>query len=190
MIVIVMGMSKSGTSLVSKTLHHSGINMAPRCLGNYAKSTYEDPRIQKLLTKMVGVDKLRSLWLPTSIDVSDKIINAIKKYIASRSGDWGCKQPYMTLCYHIWKKYLPKHIAIGIKRSQEGLIQHYTKRGKSWAQQPNRDKILRVQNVHNIIMESHGIPIIKFEDFIKKGPIVLEKIIGRKLKDVRDGKKH
>ena len=181
MIVVVMGMSKSGTTLVSKTLHESGINMYPEKTGDYKHSKYEDPEAIKILMKMIGVDRLQSLYIPEKININDKIISEIKKYIASKKGDWGFKQPYTTLCYKVWKKYLPPHIAVGIKRTPKGLLSHWEKRHKK----VNKDRVLIVQSVYNELMKSYGIPVINFEDFLKRGPRVLQDIVGIYLKDVR-----
>lgn len=182
MIVIVMGMSKSGTTLISKTLHESGINMYPGKTGNYNHSKYEDPDCIEILLEMFNQDRLKSLYIPHKIKFTSKIQGDIKNYIASKKEDWGVKQPWLTLCYPEWKKFLPEyHIAIGIKRTFEGLISHWHKRNKNI----NIEHLRIVQNIYNLKMLSYGIPVLSFEQFIKNGPIKLEKIISRKLKDVR-----
>lgn len=182
MIVIVMGMSKSGTTLVSKTLHESGINMSPGKTGNYNQSKYEDPKIIKILLKMFNSDRLKSLYVPQNIIINQEIENEFKKYIESKTGDWGFKQPWITLCYEEIKRFLPKnHIAIGIKRSFEGLLNHWHKRGKK----VDVDHLRLVQNIYNIKMIEYGIPVLSFEKFLENGPVELEKILNRKLKDVR-----
>lgn len=184
MIVVVMGMSKSGTTLVSKTLHESGINMHPASTGNYKQSKYEDPAIIKILFQMFGTNKLQSLFVPDNITFNRKIKDQIKSLIINREGDWGFKQPWLTLCYPEFKSILPTHKVVGIKRTYKGLISHWTKRERN----PSPDfkkKIKFVQDLYNKKMELYGIPVISFEDFLENGPVKLEEIIGRKLKDVR-----
>jgi hypothetical protein len=176
-----MGMSKSGTTLVSKTLHESGINMHPGKTGNYKQSKYEDPAIIKILLQMFETNRLQSLFIPNKIKWTRKIRDQIKRVILHRSGNWGFKQPWLTLVYPEFKNLLPPHIAIGIKRSFKGLVSHWTKRGRK----VNEKKLYTVWNLYNMKMELYDIPVISFEYFIKHGPGQLEKVIGRKLKDVR-----
>lgn len=183
MIYIILGMSKSGTTLVSKTLHESGIDMNPGITGNYAKSKYEDPEMVKILLKMFRTDRLKSLYIPKDFLFDKKIEAMILRFIDDRKNkkDWGIKQPWLTLCYDLIKFYFPEHITIGVKRSFEGLLSHWTKRKKNIDQY----KVRRVQDHYNKIIDKHNLPVVYFEDLIKNGPKSLEEIIGRKLKDVR-----
>jgi len=187
MIVIVLGMSKSGTSLVSKTLHDSGIDMRPKKIGSYQeKCTYEDQEAVQILKRMMGNNILQSMYLPTELNMNNKIARSIKKLVSSRRGSWGIKQPWMTLCYHLWKPYLPPHIVVGVKRTPEGLLSFWTKRNKM----VNEKEVLHVQSYYNKIIDDLKIPVVLFEDFIVHGPVVLELILKTKLKDVRDNRNH
>lgn len=176
-----MGMSKSGTTLVAKTLHHSDINMSPAKTGDYKQTKYEDPFIIKILLEMFQTNRLQSLFIPDKIKFTPLIQHRLKDYFSNKNGDWGFKQPWITLCYPEFKKVLPEHVVIGIKRSPDGLISHWAKRRKKI----DTVELLRVQKIYNELMYSYGIPILEFEHFIKYGPVELEKILRRKLKDVR-----
>lgn len=182
MIVLVLGFSKSGTTLVSKTLHESGINMHPGKTGNYNQSKYEDPEAIKILLQMLRVDRLKSLYIPDKIFFNAGIKKQIRTLINNRSGDWGIKQPYLTLCYQEWQSLLPPHICVGIRRNFEGVKSHWTKRGKKI----DEKKLYRVWKLYNTYMEMDKIPMISFEYFINHGPGQLQRVIGRKLKDVRE----
>ena len=189
MIILIMGFSKSGTTLTARTLDAAGINFRPeKKRAGYPSCPYENLQGCQICMEQIGIKKKRSLFLPTEIKDSKKIL----PYIQMRSKqdrEWGFKFPYLTFVYNIWKKYLPKdYIAIGLKRSPKGLLKHYGQRNNYTSEKSQ--KILTIQEHYNELMDSYGIPIIQFEDFIKKGPTVLEKIIGRKLPDVRDGGKH
>lgn len=188
MIVIVLGMSKSGTTLIARTLHHSGFDMSPVHTGGYALTKYEDPAMIKILQKMLQVDGLPSLYLPETIIWNNDIKKDIKKYLKTKYGDWGVKQPYLTLCYELIRPLLPEHIVVASKRSQEGLLHHYSK-GKK-LNKGRAKHILKVQAYYNEIIDRLNIPVVNFEDFLNKGPSVLAKIIGRKLVDVRDKRSH
>lgn len=184
MVCVVLGMSKSGTTLVSKTLHESGINMNPGVTGNYAKSKYEDPEMIKILLTMYQSNRLRSLYYPQTFLWDKKVENMIHKFLKRQENkkDWGVKQPWLTLVWDVFRIYFPENtIVIGVKRSFSGLISHWTKRGKNI----DRYKVQRVQNHYNKIIDKHKIPVVSFEKFLQEGPKQLEKIVGRKLKDVR-----
>jgi hypothetical protein len=184
-----MGMSKSGTTLAARTLDAAGINFRPEHKrAGYPACPYENLPGCKICMQQIGADRKRSLFMPEKIiDLPEKI----KQYIKIRSKqdkEWGFKFPYLTFVYPYWKKYFPEHIAIALKRKPAGLLKHYAK-GKHLCID-RQNIILKVQAHYNKLIDSYNIPVIQFEDFIQRGPIVLEKIIGRKLPDVRDGKKH
>lgn len=191
MIYIIMGFSKSGTTLTARTLDADGINFRPeKKRDKYPQCPYENLLGCKICMEQIGIEKKKSLYLPKEIKDSNKI----KSYIEMRSKqdpDWGFKFPYLTFVYSIWKKYLPKeHIAIALKRTPKGLLSHYNRKGRINLSKEKNRIILNAQTHYNDLIDSYNIPIIQFEDFLKHGPIVLEKIVGRKLPDVRDGKKH
>lgn len=191
MIVFIMGFSKSGTTLTARTLDAAGINFRPeKKRDKYPKCPYENWEGCKICMDQIGIDKKKSLYLPTKIKGSDRI----QDYIEMRSRqdpNWGFKFPYMTFVYPVWEKYLPKdHIAIALKRTPRGVLSHYSRKGRIKLSKEKKRIILNVQSYYNKLIDSYNIPVIQFEDFIKHGPIVLEKIIGRKLPDARDGKKH
>ncbi len=189
MIVMIMGMSKSGTTLTARTLDAAGINFRPeKKRAGYPACPYENLEGCKICMEQIGINKKKSLYLPTKIKDSNKIAPYIKMR-SKQNIEWGFKFPYLTLVYDIWKKYLPAdHIAIGLKRTPEGLLKHYGRRNGYTHKKST--EILKIQDYYNKLIDIYGIYIIQFEDFIDKGPVVLEKIIGRRLPDVRDGKKH
>jgi len=186
-----MGFSKSGTTLTARTLDAAGINFRPEKKRNkYPQCPYENLAGCKICMEQIGIDKKKSLYIPAVIKDSNKI----KPYIEMRSKqdlDWGFKFPYLTFVYHKWKNYLPEdHIAIALKRTQKGLLSHYSRKGRIKLGKNKRKLILKAQSIYNDLIDYYNIPVIQFEDFIKRGPVELEKIVGRKLPDVRDGKKH
>ncbi|KKN63335.1 hypothetical protein LCGC14_0502830 [marine sediment metagenome] len=191
MIVMILGMSKSGTTLAARTLDAAGINFSPeKKRADYPSCPYENLEGCRICMEQIEIDRKKSLYYPTKIKDSTRIVSYIKMR-SKQDRNWGFKFPYLTFVYHIWKKYLPEdHIAIALKRTLEGLLWHYSKKGKIILTENKKQTILNIQEKYNNLIDNYGIPVIQFEDFINKGPIVLEKIIGRKLPDVRDGKKH
>jgi hypothetical protein len=194
MIVMILGFSKSGTTLAAKTLHEVGVNMGNVTTGKYPGSPYEDPDGCAVIMKSFGIEKKQSLFIPSEINYNaTEILNYINMR-SSQSKNWGFKFPYLTLVYGEWKKYLPEHIAFAMKRKPKSLLTHYT-RGKQYKKE-FAEKVFTAQKIYNNLIDLYDIPVIWFEDFLRDGPIHLEKIIGRKLPDMRnyegrgDGRKY
>lgn len=185
MIYIVLGMHKSGTTLVAKTLHESGVNMGVAEGGDYPKFKYEDKRVNDIKNDILynGM-KVKSYELPVSCNNKSY---AIAGYIEQRQGEgnenWGIKIPDMLMCYEQWRLLLPEHTLIGIRRSYEGVLAHYMKRRNP----PNEQQIKKAYQIYNNLLDifiPHG--IIDFDELLKQGPVLIEKASGLTgLKDVR-----
>lgn len=189
MTVFILGFSKSGTTLAARTLHEAGIDMMPGCTGSYPACPYENWEGCKLIMDSFGIKKKKSLFLPTDVNFDPVFLKEYIDFRSRRSKEWGFKFPYLTLVYEDWKFYLPKdHIAIGCKRTPEGVLSHYT-RGKKKYNKASAERIFAVKKVYDDIIDSLDIPVIWFEDFLKNGPGELEKIVGRKLPDVREARR-
>lgn len=193
MIVIVLGMHKSGTTMVAKALHKTGVDMAPATEGTYDESKYEDPAFAKINHMILRRGQKRySLDLPDLDNMrDDKAVRLeIKKYIKSRGeGSWGAKHPDTTLTYPIWRKYLPVHFAFGIYRPMGKVIEHYMKNQPNKVQ-GNVEKIITAYNTYNNAMMKYNIPIFHYEELLQKGFWPLNDYLGMKLEDVRiKGKK-
>jgi len=197
MVVMILGFSKSGTSLTAKTLHDAGISFGEVTTGDYPASPYEDPEGCAIIMKSFGIEKKQSLFIPEKINHN---IAAIRDYIywrGQRSTNWGFKFPYLTMVYDEWKKHLPPdHIAIALKRKPESPLTHYTRNRKDYKQE-SAEKIWAAQKVYNDLIDSFNVPVIWFEDLLKNGPIEIERATGIKnLKDFRnyngkgDGRKY
>ena len=184
MIVVVLGFHKSGTTLVAKTLAAAGFDMGAECEGAYPKCKYEDPRAKQIALDILFDGRRRkSLDLPTSYHEKRE---EIREYIDAREyeaagRDWGFKVPDLTLCYSLWRQLLPKHLVIGIRRSLEGVLAHYSRRRNP----PDPAMIKRAWFYYNYYLCGDRIPTVHFEDIIENGIEPIETIIGRRLPDVR-----
>jgi len=187
MIVIVLGMHKSGTTLVAKTLHESGINMGVSESGDYPKIKYEDSRVAKITKQLLyGQQKRHSLELPPNSELTDNSLNEMYNYVKMRTNNWGFKFPDVTLCYDAWKMVLPEgHIAIGVKRDRKDIVAHYKRRKRH----DHSEKVINlVIDYYNSYLDQYKVPTMQFEDYINNGPGCLEDILGIKLKDCRRSK--
>ena len=96
MIVVVMGMSKSGTTLTARTLDAAGINFRPeRKRAGYPACPYENMEGCKICMEQIGIAKKRSLYMPVEIKDNKKILPYIKMR-SRQDTDWGFKFPYLT----------------------------------------------------------------------------------------------
>jgi hypothetical protein len=123
MIYVVLGMHKSGTSLVSSTLHHSGIDMGNDLEskeGEYDK--YERKSVFLVNQEILGSEGVFSLniEMPAVLKVTEEqrsrmisIVQACEEQFTH----WGFKDPRTCLVYPLWADVLPKHNLIVVYRS-------------------------------------------------------------------------
>jgi hypothetical protein len=192
MMYVVLGMHKSGTSLIAQTLHESGIYMGNGFDGEYPHCKYEDKDAANIIKMFLyGRAKRLSTEVPILPDqLNPMTIGDFNTYlyanmISNRNGDWGFKFPDFTLCYHLFRDLLPEHMAIGVHRDLDGVLAHYAKTRSK----PSPSLVKRAYMEYNKWLFCADIPVIKFEDYLRDGPEHLSHIIGRELKDCRR-KKH
>lgn len=124
MIYVVLGMHKSGTTLASQILHHSGIHM-----GNHLENgvtydqgnQYEREESWRLNEDILQARQVRSIHIGAepSLQLSPlqqarmrHIINSCEQQYSH----WGFKDPRTCLVYPLWASELPEHRLIVIYR--------------------------------------------------------------------------
>lgn len=134
MIYIVLGMHKSGTTLVAQTLHHSGIQMGDSFdkSAGYRDNKYEWREPFLINLDLLGVDEQNYFSLdnyepfesiaPTAIQERMRSLISLRE---STSTDWGFKEPLTCLTYGPWSRNLPPHKLIGVYRSPSQVLKHY-----------------------------------------------------------------
>lgn len=133
MIHVVLGMHKSGTTLVSHILHASGIAMVDEEvpeIGYDAGNTWERDVPRRLNHQMLQSDAVYSLNIrrPPGHRGRQPPWNAMRQEIAtctSRHADWGFKDPRTCLTYEHWARVLPPHSLIVVYRTAEEGWAHY-----------------------------------------------------------------
>lgn len=134
MIYVVLGMHKSGTSLVSEMLHKSGINMGnfDESLGYDSENHYE--RWESFILNLAMLNSRvceHSLNLTNVINPSDlagNIMRNLSNFIIKMNEihkNWGFKDPRTCLTYGIWKENLSPHKIIFIYRHPAEVWLHY-----------------------------------------------------------------
>ena len=134
-VVVVLGMHKSGTSLVSEILDRSGIEMIEHssALG-YDEGFHHERRATSEINKdLLHARDLHSLETIRKIDpdcADPEPRGAAERFIASmaeRRVDWGFKDPRTCLTYDLWRNLLPPHKLICVFRDATEVLQHYTR---------------------------------------------------------------
>lgn len=124
MIYVVLGMHKSGTTLVSQILHHSGVNMGDNIDDNvtYDKGNkYERESSLRLDMNILNVKDFYVLDLKTPDPLRlqpehRERMRAIIKQCNLNYSNWGFKDPRATLIYPLWAEELPEHKIIAVFR--------------------------------------------------------------------------
>lgn len=124
MIYVVLGMHKSGTTLVSQILHHSGVNMGEGVAsgGSYdGGNQYERESTWRLNEEILQARGVRSIHIdpPERVSLSQEQRARMRQIIdrcRRRYADWGFKDPRTCLTYPVWAEELPEHRLIVIFR--------------------------------------------------------------------------
>ncbi len=207
MIYIVLGMHKSGTTLLSTMLHKSGINMGEGfSVGTYdTGNQYERDEVYQLNLKLLGSkdDQTLKLKAPANwmLSVSEK--NEMQEVVDCceekyEGIDWGAKEPRTCLTYKLWQEVLPKHKVIGIFRRPEQIWPRY--RWKGW-----RRRYVNLywawlflnrwyeynEGLIDAVNENESI-VIEYQEFMTDGALLdqLSVFTGRKLLDERRASMH
>ncbi|MCB0208062.1 MAG: sulfotransferase [Anaerolineae bacterium] len=133
MIYVILGMHKSGTTLVSQMLHHSGINMVDALEAgvSYDQGNKYERQSAKNLNEAIldcrGVESI-DIAVPDALELTDEHRTQMQEIIrqcTDKYGTWGFKDPRTSLIYPLWASQLPEHKLIVVYRSPDELWQRY-----------------------------------------------------------------
>lgn len=142
MVTLVLGMHKSGTSLLAELLHRSGIAMgdlaAEGSAADYdAGHKFEDAQVQAVNKGLLGFGESYRLP-PGPLRPNAEQRAAMQALVAAREArgeDWGFKDPRTVLTYTAWQDVLPPHRILAVYRHPGEVWGHYRKhgpRGRPW----------------------------------------------------------
>ena len=208
MLYIVLGMHKSGTTLVSEILHKAGINMVE--VYDETKDYYHGNKMERQGTReinhqLLGSAKLSSLDIPlNSLIHNDQHLAQMRKTISeaeSNHDEWGFKDPRTCLTYQIWNKVLPPHKLIIVYRHPFYVAKHYIRNYKEYqmkAKGIRGYKALKIWKGYNKILldliKSTNRPtiVLNFDDMLRDIDSMkpLFNFIGRESHDYRFLKKN
>jgi hypothetical protein len=117
-------MHKSGTTLVSQILHHSGINMGGHVANGISYdqgNQYERECTWRLNEEILQAQDVRSIYIntPERLRLSTEQQARMRRIISECSqayAHWGFKDPRTCLVYPLWATELPEHKLIIIYR--------------------------------------------------------------------------
>lgn len=133
MIYVVLGMHKSGTTLVSQILHHSGINMddeLDESVSYDGGNKYERQSILHLNMEILGLEDyqvidFRSPTMPSATADQQRQMERIVADCTARYEEWGFKDPRTCLTYPLWAEALPEHRIIIVYREPSQLRKRF-----------------------------------------------------------------
>jgi hypothetical protein len=137
LIYVILGMHKSGTTLVAEILHHSGINMVEgtdTCLSYDQGNKYERKTTAALNRAILDtkpfIDGFSSLDLPApkTLRDTDELRARIRLLVEDLDrtyGYWGFKDPRTCWTYPVWASELPEHRIIVIYRTPDEIWPRY-----------------------------------------------------------------
>ena len=196
-------MHKSGTTLLARALHESGIAMGQEFSAGmgYERCKYEARWVQEINDNILGVDRQRlSLHVTSKLlprgEISNDIKERMKQGIAKNQLhylDWGFKDPKTVLTYDIWKEYLPDHHLVCVYRDPVEVWKRY-----SGSKQLSRSYLpFRVWCDYNQLIIKHARKAEKGQAILLNFDRLLSEtgewnrfsnFTGIKLKDIRDAK--
>ncbi len=201
MIVVVLGMHKSGTTLVSKLLHHAGINMVEK---EQPESYEADAFYERELTfdmnlDLLGISPDHVLHIPRPAQLSmtesqKQQMQVIIDTNDQRHTDWGFKDPRTCLTYSAWEQMLPPHKLVMIYRPIDDIWHRFQYRGKRFWRNWTRAMSLvkrwcdHNQSLLDILKTTECETILLSYTGLTRGDTDyhrLEQFIGRKLIDQR-----
>jgi hypothetical protein len=203
---IVLGMHKSGTTLVSKLLHNSGIDMGDFSEDlDYGKCKYEREEFKALNKRLLRLPNKSPLHIRNPLRAEDlseeelREMQCVVSQVDAQGTDWGTKDPRMCLVYQAWKPQIGEHRVIGVYRHPTEFWYHlrrqYTRKGKYWWQ-----KMLACYR-SILTWDSHNREVLKAVRQTEDGAILLhfarlvgedrevarlEEFAGRPITDVRE----
>jgi hypothetical protein len=134
-VVLVLGMHKSGTSLVAQILHRSGVAMGDPAEtdGNYDHGVFcERTAVRELNQEILGFgDPAHLSRPPCPLLLREETRERMRRLIRgldATGSSWGFKDPRTCLTYGLWEPELPLHDLVLVYRSPGEVWSHFRRR--------------------------------------------------------------
>jgi hypothetical protein len=134
-VLIITGMHRSGTSLVARFIHHSGIDLGESMLGANPGNRYghfEDEEFLEFHRQVLKRNFGHNWQAPGPPRLSDDEARKGRELIARRAGkaDWGWKDPRTSLFLDFWDRFLPEAHYLFMVRHPLSVIDSLARRDK------------------------------------------------------------
>ncbi len=197
--VIVLGMHKSGTTLVAEMIHRGGTPMyAGEIDPRYDEGIkYERLLCQELNRHVLGrrPDDLESLKNWPLQPLSEHDLGRLSDEVGTQS--WGFKDPRTIFTYPEWRRVFPDCINISVYRSHREVVRHFCKR-KPWHLLRMRRALLSWLEYNERMLEhlredkaaARRAVLVRYEDLMAQSEFLslLESSLGVSFFDARDPK--
>jgi hypothetical protein len=128
MIYIVMGMHKSGTSLMARLLHKSGVDMGEGLFlgadhinqeGYYENVEFTRNNQNLLISAGGNWDK--------PVEVNEPTLETERTVERNKKGIWGWKDPRTAFTFECYRPYLDKFVLVFMKRDKQAVVESMEK---------------------------------------------------------------
>jgi hypothetical protein len=142
--LIILGMHRSGTSLLANWLYQCGFNLGDEILGSgngNSEGHFEDMEILRLHEQILQENSLNyKVTKPKFLNYSEKSIDQAKNlFDAKKRNDcWGWKDPRTCLMMDIWNQVIPTYNTIVIYRDFTQVVDSFLRR--------KHNSILKIKN--------------------------------------------
>lgn len=189
MIYVVLGMHKSGTTMISEMLHESGINMVDNRqadVGYYDGNKMEREAFVDINHALLQSRGVYSLDIDTTISIErptpniERRIESLISDCNDRYGDWGVKDPRACITYPVWRRYLPEHRLIYVFRNPIDVAHHYYRLVDGLRKWRDFHKSLESWKRYNELALDHirtsGQPsiVVDYDDYLSPGSSLAE----------------
>lgn len=193
--IIVTGMHKSGTTLISEWLHNSGIKMIdhfplPNKLEYSVGNQFERLSFLNLNNYILQMRNKSSLHLPQNIiRINDNLLDAFHSVRDYQKGNWGAKDPRICLLLEEYIRIFPESEFIFVFRNPMEVARRYSKTNKI-----NIFKSLKTWLVYNesildfIASHKANYSIIEYGELLKgeKTKLIISKLYNLDLNKFRN----
>lgn len=133
MTYLIIGMHKSGTTLIAESLLRSGLNLGYDMDAgsvSYSASKGESPALRALNAMLLGSNKSQSslsLQPRDTGSLNRETLRCMSDFLERQAAyaDWALKDPRLALTYEYWKPMLPPHKLILVVRDPVAVAMHY-----------------------------------------------------------------
>jgi len=133
-------MHRSGTSLIARFIHHSGIDLGDQLLGSNRSNQYghyEDISILEFHSSILEREFGHQMWAPKSPGLTTEDYKIALSLVEQRQYKpyWGWKDPRTSLFLHFWSNILPDASYLFIIRHPDLVVDSLSRRNKTRAYQ-------------------------------------------------------